>query len=333
VWKARDTRLDRIVAIKISKEKFTERFEREARSIAALNHPHICTLYDVGPDYLVMEYIEGQPLKGPVPADEAIRAGIEIAEALEHAHANGVVHRDLKPGNILATKAGVKVLDFGLAKPTAPEADVTLTVAGGVMGTPLYMAPEQHLGKPADARTDIYALGLILHELLTGRLPDGQPELAACGALAPVVKICLAKDPDDRWQSARDVRHALEMVAQAPVTPKTAGGFWKWIAAAGVVALLMAGFAFWPRPAPEESENRQFEIDPPPGGQFVDGSEISPDGRQVALMVEEGGVVSIWMCPLNALESRKLPGTGAPRILLVARQRWRSSLEALPEAV
>jgi hypothetical protein len=257
-----------------------------------------------------MEYIEGKPLKGPVPAGEAIRAGIQIAEALEHAHAHGVVHRDLKPDNILATKAGVKVLDFGLAKLTAQEADVTLTVAGGVMGTPLYMAGEQGLGKPADARTDIYALGLILHELLTGRLPGGEPELAACGALAPVVKICLAKEPDDRWQSARDVRHALEMPAQAArATPKSEGSFWKWIAAAaGVAALLMAGLAFRPRPALEESENRQFEINPPPGGRFVDGSEISPDGKQVALMVEES-VVSIWIRPLNALEARKLPGT------------------------
>src|SRR6266436_5901030 len=116
VWKARDTRLDRVVAVKVSKEKFSERFEREARAVAALNHPHICTLHDVGPNYLVMEYIDGQPLKGPVPLDEALRLATQIADALDAAHRKGITHRDLKPGNILVTKAGVKLLDFGLAK-------------------------------------------------------------------------------------------------------------------------------------------------------------------------------------------------------------------------
>jgi len=163
VYKARDTRLDRIVAIKVAKEQFTERFEREARLVAALNHPYICQLYDVGPNYVVFEFIDGAPLKGPMPPADALRIAMQIVEALEEAHSRSIIHRDLKPANLLLTSRGVKVLDFGLAKQTVaglgPD-DVTrtdLTRAGDVMGTPAYMAPEQFKGKPADARSDIYA--------------------------------------------------------------------------------------------------------------------------------------------------------------------------------
>jgi serine/threonine protein kinase len=163
VLKARDTRLDRTVAIKTSNEKFTERFEREARSIAALNHPYICTLYDVGPDYLVMEYVEGESLKGPLPL--ALKYGRQICEALEAAHKKGITHRDLKPGNIMETKLGVKLLDFGLARAESPDATVTMAA----VGTPAYMPLEQWEGKPGGARSDIYSLGCVLYEMLTGK--------------------------------------------------------------------------------------------------------------------------------------------------------------------
>ena len=177
VWKARDTRLDRVVAIKTSHAKFSERFEREARAVAALNHPHICTLYDVGPDYLVMEYVEGSEIKGPLPLDQALKYAIQLASALEAAHRKGITHRDLEPANILITKAGIKVLDFGLAKieqsRAAAASDETLTRAltqeGSIVGTLQYMAPEQLQGKITDVRADIFSFGCVLYEMLTGR--------------------------------------------------------------------------------------------------------------------------------------------------------------------
>ena len=177
VWKARDTRLDRIVAIKFAKQQFSERFEREARAVAALNHPGICTLHDVGPDYLVMEYVEGTPLKGPMPVEEALRLAIRIADALDAAHRKGIVHRDLKPANILVTRNGVKLLDFGLAKfqaaVTAEEHTMTmgLTGKGEILGTLHYMSPEQVQGQEVDARSDIFSFGVVLYELITGRCP------------------------------------------------------------------------------------------------------------------------------------------------------------------
>jgi eukaryotic-like serine/threonine-protein kinase len=178
VYRARDIRLGRAVAIKVSAEEFTGRFEREARAIAALTHPHICTLFDVGPNYLVMELVEGESLadrlrKGPLRFEDAIRYGSEIADALAAAHARGVVHRDLKPGNVMITASGAKVLDFGLAKIAG--AGETLTRSNAVMGTPAYMAPEQREGRESDARTDLFALGLLLYEAATGkRLAPGQ---------------------------------------------------------------------------------------------------------------------------------------------------------------
>jgi eukaryotic-like serine/threonine-protein kinase len=166
VWKARDTRLDRVVAIKQLKGQHSARFQQEARAIAALNHPHICQIYDVGPDYLVLEYIEGAPVKGPMAPAEAVRVALQITSALEAAHTKKILHRDLKPGNILMSSAGVKLLDFGLAKLFADE-DSTLTI--GVSGTPLYMSPEQAEGKRLDARSDVFSFGLVLYELLAGR--------------------------------------------------------------------------------------------------------------------------------------------------------------------
>src|SRR3954451_16086457 len=210
VWKAQDTRLDRPVAIKISKAQFSERFAREARTIAALNHPHICQIYDVGPDYLVMEYLEGSPLKGPLPPHKATEYAGQILSALDAAHRKGIIHRDLKPANILVTRQhGIKLLDFGLARIESGPADSTLTQPGERMGTPAYMAPEQWEGKPGDARTDIYCFGCVLYELLTGKLAaqrgGGAAELTV---LDSIVRRCLEPDPEDRWQSAHDIRCA-----------------------------------------------------------------------------------------------------------------------------
>src|SRR6266542_2583079 len=168
VYKARDTRLDRIVAIKVSREQFSERFEREARAVAALNHPHICQLYDVGPNYLVMEFVEGTPLPGPLPVEKAVEYAGQILEALDAAHRKGITHRDLKPANILVTKTGLKLLDFGLAKTTAVVNADDQTVAnaltgeGEILGTLHYMSPEQLQGKEADPRSDIFSFGLVL---------------------------------------------------------------------------------------------------------------------------------------------------------------------------
>jgi serine/threonine protein kinase len=195
VYRALDTRLHRFVALKIAHEAFDERFEREARAIAQLNHPHICTLYDVGPDYLVMEVVEGQTLaallaRGALPLDIVLRYGAQMADALAAAHAKGIVHRDLKPGNVMLTKSGVKVLDFGLAK---TETDQTVTQTQGLLGTPAYMAPEQREGRAADARTDIYALGLVLREMGTGKKSEDLQGLPA--QFVHVVRRCLETDP------------------------------------------------------------------------------------------------------------------------------------------
>jgi serine/threonine-protein kinase len=225
VYKARDTRLDRTVAIKVAAAKFSERFEREARAVAALNHPHICTLYDVGPDYLVMEYVDGATVSGPMPVGQALKLAIQIAGALEEAHAKGILHRDLKPANILVTAKGTaKLLDFGLAK-LAADSDGTQTMAGGLMGTPMYMAPEQADGKPADRRSDVFSFGAVLYEMLAGRrafdslaavVRDSPKPVDAPGEVARIVTRCLAKSPADRFQSMADLKAALERISAQP---------------------------------------------------------------------------------------------------------------------
>jgi serine/threonine-protein kinase len=232
VWKARDTRLDRIVAIKQLKSRHTARFEQEARAIAALNHPHICQIYDVGPDYLVLEYIEGRPLAGPLPLADVLRIAGQIADALELAHRRGLIHRDLKPANILLTGNGsAKLLDFGLAKLVAAEnADATQTADGTVLGTAAYMAPEQAEGKPLDERSDIFSFGAVLYEVISGTrafagdsvaqvlsgvLRDDPPALQTTPVLQQIVGKCLAKSPADRFQTVASLKAALEQ-ARAP---------------------------------------------------------------------------------------------------------------------
>jgi eukaryotic-like serine/threonine-protein kinase len=229
VWKAHDTRLGRIVAIKRLHGQQGERFEQEARAIAALNHPNICQIFDIGPDYLVLEYIDGKPLQGPVPVEEAVRLAIQITSALDEAHGRGILHRDLKPANILVTaKGSAKLLDFGLAKLTAGgDADLTKTVEGTVMGTAAYMAPEQIEGKPCDARSDVFSFGAVLYEMLTGRrafdgmasvLRDDPKPPAALGSL---VLRCLAKQPGQRFQTIAEVKAALELASNAKAAEKT----------------------------------------------------------------------------------------------------------------
>jgi serine/threonine protein kinase len=241
VYKAKDTRLERVVALKISKMEFSERFEREARAVAALNHSNICTLYDVGPNYLVMEYIEGKPLKGPMPVDQALKYATQICDALDAAHKKAITHRDLKPDNILLTKTGIKLLDFGLAKtaratasPVDATFNMTLTGNNEIVGTLYYMSPEQLQGstREIDARSDIFSFGLVFYEMLTGkRAFDGSSPASVIAAImerpAPSItdiapraldralQRCLAKDAGDRWQSARDLKAELEWIGEA----------------------------------------------------------------------------------------------------------------------
>jgi Tol biopolymer transport system component/predicted Ser/Thr protein kinase len=339
VWKARDTRLDRVVAVKVSKVQFSERFEREARAVAALNHPHVCQLYDVGPDYLVMEFVEGAPLKGPLPLEKAVEYAGQILDALDAAHRKGITHRDLKPANILVTKQGIKLLDFGLAKQSGPlkETDGTLTSAltgqGQILGTLQYMSPEQLNGKEADARSDLFSFGCVLYEMLTGRRAfEGHSAASVIAAIlerepAPlevarpldrVVRRSLAKDPDQRFQTARDLKAALAWaLEQAPVTQsKPNRRMWIGIAAAMLVVGAAGGFsvARFRQPAPYDAVLR-LHINPPVGGQFVIGGglgasvALSPDGANAAFVATVNGKNALWVRPLNRTEARLIPGT------------------------
>ena len=243
VFRAIDTRLGRPVAIKIVDEQFAARFEREARAISSLNHPHICTLYDIGANYLVMELLEGETIaarlkSGPLQVDEALRYAGQIAAALAEAHGRGIVHRDLKPGNIMLTKSGAKILDFGLA---TWENDDTAS-GGRMMGTPAYMAPEQREGKPSDARTDIYSFGCVLYEMLTASRATEHRKPLACRAQETLVRRCLQTDPAQRWQSAAELVRALEATRLNKFRPKTDR---KWIvptAAVFAIAIVSAVF-------------------------------------------------------------------------------------------
>ena len=338
VYRARDPRLNRDVAIKVSQERFSDRFEREARAVAALNHPNICTLYDVGPNYLVMEYLEGTPLKGPLPIEKAIEYAGQILEALDAAHRKGITHRDLKPANILVTKQGIKLLDFGLAKQSGPlqQADVTLTEAltskGQIVGTLQYMSPEQLQGKEVDARSDLFAFGCVLYEMLTGRRAfEGESAASVIAAIlerevgpvtaAPplerVVWRALAKDPDQRFQTARDLKAALTWAMErgpaAAVKPLPRG---QWTAAAALVIGILAGgwaVARFRQPLADERTFR-VQILPPEGGHFVFGIDaggiaLSPDGRTAAFIASVNGKTALWVRPLDEASPRLISST------------------------
>jgi serine/threonine protein kinase len=301
VYRARDTRLGRWVAVKTAHDEFSGRFQREARAISALNHPNICTLYDIGANYLVMELIEGQTLahrleKGRLHVDLVLRYGSQIAHALSAAHSQGLIHRDLKPANIMITKNGIKVLDFGLAKfSRLAEGPETLTDSQTIVGTPSYMAPEQLEGKECDARTDIFALGLVLFEMTTGKKPFSGDSRAALIAdimrcepavdelspppFAHIVERCLARDPDDRWQTARDVKLELEYQgrAQTPAAPRKRGRRWMTAAATILGVAVLAGVWYFGRGG---GEPRVTPLTTDLGLQSW--PSFSPDGTRVA---------------------------------------------------
>jgi len=364
VYRARDTRLDRTVAIKVlpahvaNNADVRQRFEREAKTISSLNHPNICTLHDVGHqdgiEYLVMEHLEGESLqqrlnRGPVPLGQAMRHAVEIADALDKAHRHGVTHRDLKPANIMLTKSGAKLLDFGLAKLTAPDstgavstlatAEKPLTEAGTLLGTFQYMAPEQLEGKEADARADVFAFGAVLYEMVTGRkafegksqaslitaIMGSEPTpLSALAPMAPpalerVVRTCLAKDPEDRWQSAHDVAAELRWISEAGSqagSPAPAVARRKnrerltWAVAAA--ALAVAGWLGFSRArlatAPSQSVLRTNIL--LPEKLQLNNAVISPDGSRLVFSgIDSTGKVQLWVRPLDAYAAAPIAGS------------------------
>jgi serine/threonine protein kinase len=350
VYKAHDTRLRRDVAIKTSAQRFSARFELEARAIAALNHPNICQIYDVGPDYIVMELVEGPTLgerikEGAVPLEEAESIALQVALALEAAHEKKITHRDLKPGNIKVKPDGVvKVLDFGLAKvgqalrpdtlgEDSPTLTMALTEAGMILGTAAYMAPEQAKGKPVDHRADIWAFGVVLHEMLTGKRLFTGEDLA--DVLASVVKdqpdltvvpkrvrkllhACLQKDPSKRLQSIGDAKLLLadEESTPAPVVAKPRPTWPAWAAAGTMTALAAGAIAMWApwRAAPEE-KLLHVTITPPQASELSTGawSGISPDGRKLFVVLRQDNTSKLWVRSLDTNTFQPLPGTEAAR--------------------
>jgi len=372
VYRARDTRLDRTVAIKIlpaalaDDPQFKERFDREARAISQLDHPNICALYDTGQQdgtaFLVMQYLEGETLadrvaKGPLPLEQALAIAVQIADALVAAHRAGIVHRDLKPGNVMLTKTGAKLLDFGLAKSGAsivagsggsmlPTTPAALTIQGQILGTFQYMAPEQLEGGEADARTDIFAFGALLHEMVTGKkafegkshaslvaaiLERQPPPLSSLQPLSPpdldrIVSKCLAKDPDDRWQSARDLKDALKWIgtgsasattvgstiAVAPIARRRPGGMAWTVAALAVAASVVLGVGWWSAARPVEKSLVRVSVDL--GPQAVRSGRVtavlSPDGTRLVYVANApGGVVQLMTRRLDQVEASVLSDT------------------------
>ena len=368
VYRARDTRLDRSVAVKVLPEHLSlnpevrARFEREARAVSSLNHPHICTLHDVGHqdgvDYLVMELLEGETLaqrleRGALPTTELLRSAIEIADALDRAHRSGIVHRDLKPGNIMLTRGGAKLMDFGLARATglapttsdltsSPTVSHPLTAQGTIVGTYQYMAPEQLEGKEADARTDLFSFGAVLYEMATGRRAfEGKSQASLIGAimnsepaavtqvapLAPpglerVIRACLAKDAEQRIQTAHDVKLQLQWIAEggsqagvpAPVAAKRRSRervAWAVAAVATLGALALAVPAMRPFLSPPRAV--QLSLTAPEGTHvsgYWSGHAISPDGHLVVFSAfDSSGAPQLWLRPLDSPNATLLPGT------------------------
>jgi eukaryotic-like serine/threonine-protein kinase len=352
VYRANDTRLGRAVAIKITHEKFSDRFEREARAISALSHPNICTLYDVGPNYLVMELVKGETLaerlkKGPLPLDQVLRYAIEISDALDKAHRKSITHRDLKPSNIMLTKSGAKLLDFGLAKLRGTQAAVanlsalptegsSLTAQGTILGTLQYMAPEQVEGKDVDARTDIFAFGVLVYEMATGRkafegktsasvmakiLEVDPPSMASLQPMTPpaldrVVKRCLAKEPEERCQSAKDLTDELKwiteggpQIALAPIaTAKGIRARWQGALLWSVAFLLLAGIAIGflslSRSASEPPVYHQVTF----RRGTIRSARFAPDGKTIVYSASfEGRGSQIYWTRSESPESTALP--------------------------
>jgi Tol biopolymer transport system component len=386
VYRARDTRLERTVAIKVlpahltDRTELRERFEREARTIASLNHPHICVLYDIGHqdglDYLVLEYLDGDTLaqrltKGPLPLEQVLQYAIEIADALDKAHRKGVTHRDLKPGNIMVTKSGTKLLDFGLAKlqqevaPAMPLSQLPtmaepVTAQGMILGTLQYMAPEQVEGKTdqVDARTDIFAFGELVYEMATGKktfegtsqasliakiletdpLPISTLQPMTPPALDRVVKRCLAKDRDDRWQSACDMCEELKWIAKAGsqiASPSAAKGFRPFTKRPLVVALgtlllgaVVACIAIWNLKPLARRPVSRLSVTLPPNIQLgarpnESAVAISPDGTQLAFVATRGGAQLLYLRAMDSQEARPVPETeGASNPFFSPDGRW-----------
>ena len=317
VYKARDTHLPRTVAVKVPKAPYSERFRREANAIAQLNHPHICTLYDAGQDYLVMEYVDGTPLKGPLPTDRAMAYARQILDALETAHRQHVIHRDLKPDNILVTKQGVKLLDFGLAHTESRDDEPMLTRPDDVIGTPAYMAPEQREGKRSDSRADIYAFGCVLYEMLTGKRVTTARTPVQPSALERIITQCLAQNPDDRFQSAHDLKLALEVTSDSQAVASTRRRRAPLVAVAAAVLLvaMLGGWASRTR-RPETAEPvLRLQINPAAGSQFGRLGQggihlaLSPDGKRVVYAATLNNTRSLWLRSLDDVAARPLRGT------------------------
>lgn len=380
VYRARDTRLDRVVAIKVLPEQLKNnpelqaRFRREARAISSLQHPHICLLFDVGQQddisFLVMEYVEGETLanrlyRGPLPLDQVVKIGLDLADALVKAHGQGLVHRDIKPGNLMLTKSGIKLMDFGLARqqgvaasalpvstpatpstPTVTLSDLTspaspITRKGTIVGTFHYLAPEVLQGAEADARSDIFAAGCVLYEMATGKRPfDGKTQLSVLNAilekdpepigvsqpraseeLDTAIGLCLKKNPDERWQTAAELRGVLQLIhntsgQRQQRAPARAGALstWKFITGIAcfllIAAVLVAGFWLRRTPAPP---SLSAELDLPPGtilDTVNDPIALSPDGRRVVLgLVGADSKPQLWVRQFDTGRTERVPST------------------------